>query len=183
MVRAYALVLALAWAQPALAKPGLPLDASVKVARQARVPLAVFVVQGGKVVVEEWHSYTTPTQDTGPAWSTAKAHQLRATLMGGERPTQEASHKVPWASFPVWAFGYAGDRWVLYESKRGAERVWGILAAASPYWTDALAVSFLMPADTQGWKLLGGRLYKLPQAEKPSPRPRRTASPGFPSGF
>jgi hypothetical protein len=181
--RPWLLALALLWASPAVAKPGQGLEASVKVAKQAHVPLAVFVVQGGKVVVEEWHSYTTPTQETGPAWATAKAHQLRATLMGGERPTQEASRKVPWASFPVWAFGYAGDRWVLYESKRGTDRVWGILAAASSYWTDALAVTFMMPADTQGWKLLGGRLYKLPAAARPSPRPRSTASPGFPSGF
>jgi hypothetical protein len=156
----------------------------VAVARKAHVPLGVFVVRDGKVVVEEWHSYTTPTQETGPAWPVARAHALRATLMGGARPVEETERRVPWASFPVWAYRYAGERWVLYESKRGTDKVWGILAAASWYWTDALAVTFAMPADTQGWKLLGGKLFKLPHvAPSPSLAPRRSPSPGFPSGF
>ncbi|MDB5101483.1 MAG: hypothetical protein JWM80_5904 [Cyanobacteria bacterium RYN_339] len=180
-----ALALALV-AAPAEARPGLPLAASVEVARKAKVPLAVFVVRSGRVVVEEWHSYTTPTQETGPAWSVAQAHALRATLMGAAKPQHEMERRVPWASFPVWAFAYGGDRWAVYESKRGTDRVWGILAVASWYWTDALAVTFAMPEDTHGWKLLGGKLLELTHTQPPpsqAPRSRRSASPGFPSAF
>lgn len=186
MLAAFGIALA---APAAEARPGTPLIASVFAARKAHVPLAVFMTRHGQVVAEEWHSYTTPTQEEGPAWTPAQAQRLRGLLMGAQPPVREAERKVPWASFPVWAYGYPGDRWVMFESKRGANKIWGIFAVASWYWSDAISPSFLPPDDCEGWKLLNGKLISLGGhpglAPLPSPRvrPRGTATPGFPSAF
>lgn len=173
----------------AAARPGLDLKTSVAIARKARVPVVVFVTQGRRVVVEEWHSYTTPTQTVGPAWTIAEAHTLRRLLIGDAVSVAETERRVGWASFPVWAFAYPNDQWVLYESKRQGPRVWGILAAISWSWTDALTLSFVMPPDTRGWKLLNGKLIPTrmaPSHNAPPPSPvysRPTPTPGFYSPF
>ena len=166
-------------AGPAAARPGSTLAESVAIAKRARVPIAVFVVRGGRVVVEEWHSYTTPTQETGPAWPVAEAHAKRLALMGAAE-TAEGTKTVPWAGFPVWTFAYPGGKWAIFESKRGTDHVWAILAVASWYWADAISPSFVMPADTRGYKLLGGKLIPIDRAATPAPvRPRATATPLF----
>lgn len=172
---------------PAAARPGMRLLPAVALARKAGVPLAVFVVQHDVVVAEEWHSYTQPTQNWGPSWTPAQADRLRVKLMGPDT-SLESSRKVHWASFPVWCFAYADDHWAIYESKRGSRKIWGILAVVSWYWADSLSVGFMMPDDSQGWKLLNGKLieltHRLPTpAPWPPPRPRRSPKSDFPSLF
>jgi hypothetical protein len=180
-------LLYLGLASPALARPGLLLLPSVAVARAAKVPLAVFVVRGGKVVAEEWHSYTTPTQEQGPAWTVAQAHRLRLILMGHAKPPTQLERKVGWASFPVWCFAYPGDRWAIYESKRTTDKVWGILAVASWFWSASLSTSFVEPDDCQGWKLVHGKLQELGHRNLPAQSsqrpPKAKPSPTFPSVF
>lgn len=164
----------------AAARPGATLAESVAIARAAKVPIAVFVVRNGRVVVEEWHSYTTSTQETGPAWPVAEAHAKRRALMGPLPVLSEGQRAVPWAGFPVWAFAYPRGQWAIFESKRGTGHVWAILAVASWYWTDAISPSFVMPADTRGFKLLGGKLIALTREAPPaSPTPRPTPTTGF----
>jgi hypothetical protein len=174
-------------ASRALARPGTLLLPSIAVARAAKVPLAVFVVRHGKVVAEEWHSYTTPTQEQGPAWTVEQAHRLRVTLMGGASLPTQRERKVGWASFPVWCFLYPRDLWAIYESKRTTDRVWGILAVVSWYWSDSLSTSFVELEDCEGWKLVNGRLQALAHRTLVPPRPTRLpkakASPTFPSLF
>ena len=167
--------------------PGLPLAASVAIARGAHVPLAIFVTRRGIVVDEEWHSYTTPTQETGPALSMPQARGLARTLMGAEKPLLETQKRTGWASFPVFCLGYANDRWVVFESKHRATRVWGLLAIASWYWAESISVNFLMPAGHARLEAPGRQklLKLLPHgAPRPTVRaPRRSAEPEFPSGF
>ncbi len=167
----------------AAARPGATLAESLAIVRAQRVPIAVLVLREGRVLVEEWHSYTTPTQETGPAWPIAEAHAKRRAMMGDDglgRPV-EAARAVPWAGFPVWAFAYPGGRWAIYESKRGTDHVWALLGIADWHWSQALVPGFAMPADTQAYKLLHGKVVPLerPAVVVASPRPRATPTPGF----
>lgn len=179
------LFLALSLAAPADARPGQDIASSVAIAKAQKVPFALFVTRHERVVCEEWHSYTTPSQESGPSWGPARSHALRQAMMGGQKPRSDAGRKVPWAGFPVWTFGYAKDQWVLYGSKRGAARIWSIMGTASWYWADAPAIWFVMPDDTRAYKLLNGKLIQLAyHPPKPSPAvgypPRPKPSADFP---